>query len=188
MNCINLKIKTKKGKKFLYCTTIKKEITFDNCKDCANKEYKTKKVKNSFYMHNNYENNTFKKKKCTINRKKCAKKSTLNKKSPLIGGHKHKLTKATEIPMKVKKVVWERDNHRCIYCNKYVDVYYANSHFIKRGQLGKGIEENVVTACQNCHHLYDFGTNSEEMINYTREYLKSKYSDWNEEKLVYKKR
>ena len=167
MQCINLKYRTKKDRKFLYCNLLKKEITFDNCKDCANKEYK--------------------KVKCTINRKNCAKKSTLSRKSPVIGGHKHKLTKATEISMKVKKIVWERDNHRCIYCHKYVDVYYANSHFIKRGQLGKGIEENVVTACQNCHYLYDFGTNSEEMINYTKEYLKSKYSDWNEEKLVYKK-
>lgn len=167
MSCINLKIKTKKGRKFLYCNLLKKEITFDNCKDCVNKEYK--------------------KVKCTISSKNYAKKSTSNKKSPVIGGHKHKLTKATEIPMKVKKIVWERDNHKCIYCNKYVDVYYANSHFIKRGQLGKGIEENVVTACQNCHYLYDFGTNSKEMINYTREYLKSKYSDWDEEKLIYKK-
>ena len=158
MNCINLKIKTKKGRKFLYCNLLKKEITFNDCKNCANKEYK--------------------KVKCAINRKNCAK---------IIKGKKHKLTKATEIPMKVKKVVWERDNHRCIYCHKWVEVYYANSHFIKRGQLGKGIEENVVTACQNCHYLYDFGTKSEEMINYTKEYLKSKYSNWNEEKLVYKK-
>jgi len=168
MQCKNLKYRTKKSRRFLYCDLLKKEITFNDCKDCANKEYKVIKY--------------------TISSKNCAKKSTSNKKSPLIGGHKHKLTKATEIPMKVKKIVWERDNHRCIYCNKYVDVYYANSHFIKRGQLGKGIEENVVTACQNCHYLYDFGTNSKEMINYTREYLKSKYSDWGEEKLVYKKR
>lgn len=167
MQCKNLKYKTKKGRRFLYCNLLKKEITFNDCKDCSNKEYKVIK--------------------CTISSKNCAKKSTSNKKSPVIGGHKHKLTKATEIPTKVKKIVWERDNHRCIYCNKYVDVYYANSHFIKRGQLGKGIEENVVTACQNCHYLYDFGTNSKEMINYTREYLKSKYSDWDEEKLIYKK-
>ena len=166
MNCINLKIKTKKGRRFLYCNLLKKEITFDNCKDCVNKEYK--------------------KVKCTINRKNCAKYDFPIKRKT-IKGKKHKLTKATEIPTKVKKVVWERDNHKCIYCHKWVDVYYANSHFIKRGQLGKGIEENVVTACQNCHYLYDFGTNSEEMINYTKEYLKSKYSDWDEEKLVYKK-
>lgn len=166
MQCKNLKYKTKKGRKFLYCNLLKKEITFDNCKECTNKEYK--------------------KAKCTINRKNCA-KNDFPVKGKTIKGKKHKLTKATEIPMKVKTVVWERDNHRCIYCHKWVDVYYANSHFIKRGQLGKGIEENVVTACQNCHYLYDFGTNSKEMINYTRKYLKSKYSDWDEEKLVYKK-
>lgn len=70
-----------------------------------------------------------------------------------IKGHKHKLTKATEIPMKVKKVVWERDNHKCIYCNKYVDVYYANSHYIKRSQLGLGIEQNIVILLLIFHFL-----------------------------------
>lgn len=135
---------------------------------------KTKKAQISF---NDCANCSLKEYKCTT------KPKTLCK----IKGHKHKLTKATEISMKVKKIVWERDNHKCIYCDKWVDVYYANSHFIKRGQLGKGIEENVVTACPDCHYLYDFGTNSQEMINYTKEYLKSKYSDWNEEKLIYKK-
>ena len=163
MKCKNLLLRTKKGIKYLYCKTKKTQISFNDCANCSLKEYK-----------------------CTINQKNCA-KNDFPFKRKTIKGKKHKLTKATEIPMKVKKIVWERDNHKCIYCNKYVDVYYANSHFIKRGQLGKGIEENVVTACPNCHYLYDFGTNSQEMINYTRKYLKSKYSDWNEEKLVYKK-
>ena len=154
MNCINLKYRTKKGTKYIYCSKLKKQIMYSDCKNCEYKEYK-----------------------CTV------KPKTLCK----IKGHKHKLTKATEIPLKVKKVVWERDHHKCIYCGKYVSVYFANSHYIKRSQLGLGIEENVVTACQNCHNLYDFGTNIEEMINYTKNYLKLKYSVWNEEKLVYKK-
>lgn len=101
--------------------------------------------------------------------------------------HKHKSTKATEIPMKVKKVVWERDEHACIYCGKYVDVYYANSHYIKRSHLGKGIEQNVVTACPTCHDKYDFKDFDGKMKNYTREYLSRLYDGWNEDDLVYRK-
>ena len=41
-------------------------------------------------------------------------------------------SKACEIPQKVKEKVWNRDNHSCIICGKYVDKSYANAHFIKR--------------------------------------------------------
>lgn len=152
MNCKYLKIRTKKGVHYKYCTLLKKIIT-DECYNCIKKEYK--------------EVRTFKKNK--------------------IKGHKHKLTKATEIPMKVKKEVWERDNHCCIYCHKYVEVNYANSHYIKRSHLGKGISQNVVTACPKCHDKYDFGVNIEDMIKYTKEYLMSKYDYWDETELKYKK-
>lgn len=53
---------------------------------------------------------------------------------------------------------------------------------------GKGIPENIVTLCLYCHHNYDNGNLREEIGNYIREYLKSKYGDsWNEEKLIYNK-
>lgn len=154
MNCKHLRIRTKKGVHYKYCTLLKRIIT-DECYNCINKEYKEFKP--------------------------------LIKSKPKIKGHKHNLTKATEIPKKVKKEVWERDDHCCIYCHKYVDVYYANSHYIKRSHLGKGIAKNVVTACPKCHERYDFGVNIKDMIEYTKEYLISKYDDWKEEELVYKK-
>lgn len=40
MGCINLTTKSRKGKKFLYCKLLNKEIKFDNCRNCINKEYK----------------------------------------------------------------------------------------------------------------------------------------------------
>lgn len=168
MSCINLKIKTKKGRRFLYCNLLKKEITFDNCKDCANKEYK--------------------KVKCTINRKNCAKKSTLSKKSPLIGGHKHKLTKATDIPMSVKKKVFERDKGCCVVCGNSVNVM-PNAHYIRRSKNGLGIEQNIFTACTDltenkCHSNFDkYGIGKDKVIAN----FKKHYSEWNEDKLVYKK-
>ena len=166
MYCTNLKIKQKKGKKFLYCNLLKQEITYDNCKCCANKEFKIKK--------------------CTVNKKNCAKYDFPIKRKP-IKGKKHKLTKATEIPMKVKRIVWERDDHKCIFCGQTVPLNCANSHVIKRSQLGIGIPENVVTACVECHDKYDFGTNSNVMKEKAIEYLKRFYNELSEEKVKYKK-
>lgn len=157
MSCINLKIKTKKGRRFLYCNLLKQEITFDNCKDCATKEYK--------------------KIKCIIKPKKYAK----------IKGHKHKLTKATSIPISVKKEVWERDNHKCIFCGKEVPLFCANSHVIKRSQLGLGIPQNIVCACTICHDKYDFDTNSQKMYKIAEKHLKTIYIEWNKNDMVYKK-
>ena len=158
MTCINLKIRTKKKTRIIYCKVSKKEITYDNCKNCKNKQYKEIKKKIIDYT----------------------------KKKPL-KGKKHKITKATEIKRKVKQIVWERDNHKCIYCGKYVPIECANSHYIKRSHLGMGIPENIVTACPECHYEYDFGPNPDKMKNYTRKYLKSFYNEFNEENLKYKK-
>ena len=43
MNCKNLKIRTKKGKKFGYCTLYQKEVPIFSC-ICNNKEYKRYKT------------------------------------------------------------------------------------------------------------------------------------------------
>lgn len=166
MYCTNLKIKQKKGKKFLYCNLLKQEITYDNCKCCTNKEFKTKK--------------------CTVNKENCAKYDFPIKRKP-IKCKKHKLTKATEIPLKVKKIVWERDNHKCIFCEQVVPLNCANSHVIKRSQLGMGIPENLVTACSVCHNKYDFGINNDVMKEKAIEHLKKFYNEWSEESVKYRK-
>ena len=45
-----------------------------------------------------------------------------------------KRSKACDITPKIKEIVWNRDNQRCIYCKKYVPKSCANAHFIKRSQ------------------------------------------------------
>lgn len=106
---------------------------------------------------------------------------------------KSKRSKATDISMSVKKKVWERDKGRCVLCGNYCNVM-PNAHFIPRSKGGLGIEENIITLCteltpNKCHRRYDFGTREEreEIKEYLREYLKSKYPNWNEEDLYYKK-
>ena len=106
---------------------------------------------------------------------------------------KSERTKATSISRSVKEKVWERDNGRCVVCGNNYNVM-PNAHYIPRSKGGLGIEQNIVTLCteltpNKCHRKYDFGTLEEkEAIGAKiKKYLQSKYEDWNEKKLVYKK-
>ena len=40
MNCKHLKIRSKKYKKYFYCSMLKQEISFNDCINCGYKEYK----------------------------------------------------------------------------------------------------------------------------------------------------
>ena len=99
----------------------------------------------------------------------------------------NKVRQATDIPKKVKLKVWKRDSGICIFCKKPVSWNYANSHFIKRSQLGRGIEQNIMTNCDRCHALFEESIYREKMKAFAKEHLKSKYDDWNEDMLIYKK-
>ena len=97
---------------------------------------------------------------------------------------KSKRTKALEITKKVKERVYERDGGLCVMCGS---VGMPNAHFIARSQGGLGIEENILTLCFICHNKYDQSIHRQKMRKYFREYLQTKYPDWDEKKLVYKK-
>lgn len=97
-------------------------------------------------------------------------------------------TKACDISQKLKEIVWNRDNKQCIYCHKAVPKSCANAHYIKRSQGGLGIEQNIFTACPECHHEEDNGLNTLEYTLIAENYLKGKYgANWDKRKLVYKK-
>ena len=98
---------------------------------------------------------------------------------------KTKRAKACDITKKVKDIVWLRDGGRCIICGSGCAM--PNSHYIRRSQGGLGIEENIVTMCQHCHREYDQGSGRQAIAAYTEQYLRSKYPNWNPEKLIYKK-
>ena len=98
---------------------------------------------------------------------------------------KTKRSKATDIPMSVKKKVWERDHRRCVVCGNSYNVM-PNAHILSRAHSGMGIETNVVTMCteftQNkCHRKFDFGTKEEKekILEIVTNYMKSIYGeDW----------
>lgn len=94
----------------------------------------------------------------------------------------------TDIPKSVKEIVWERDDHRCIFCHKYVPVECACCHFIPRGLGGLGIPENIYTGCSDCHREQDNGMNTKLYDKKVENYLKGIYgANWNKEKLIYNK-
>lgn len=100
---------------------------------------------------------------------------------------------ATDITPETKKRVWERDGGRCVVCGNRYNVM-PNAHYIPRSKGGLGIERNIVTLCteltrNKCHRRFDFGTKEERALlrKRIRSYLMSKYDDWDESKLIYRK-
>ena len=99
-------------------------------------------------------------------------------------GLKTRRSKACDIPKSVKDKVWARDGEKCIVCgNPYA---MPSCHYRSRSQGGLGIEQNIVTLCQNCHYNYDHTIQRKEYAEFIRNYLKSKYADWKEEDLLYR--
>lgn len=97
----------------------------------------------------------------------------------------HKLTKATSIPASVKAAVWKRDLARCVICGS--SNAGPHCHFIRRSQLGLGIEENIWTGCDKCHRAFDSEATDGELHQYVEQHLKSWYPDWDKSNLIYKK-
>ena len=95
-----------------------------------------------------------------------------------------KRSKACDISPKVRQIVYDRDEWRCIICGKQG---IPNAHYISRAQGGLGIEQNIVTLCIGCHHDFDNGNKREQIGSKVKRYLASLYNDWNEEDLIYDK-
>lgn len=96
---------------------------------------------------------------------------------------KSQRSKATNISPKVKQIVWERDGHKCIFCGSYNAM--PNVHVISRAYGGLGIEQNVVTACLECHRKMDQSSNRQTYVKIANQYLDSIYGK--RENLTYKK-
>ncbi len=95
-----------------------------------------------------------------------------------------KRSKACAISPKVKQAVYERDKGRCIICGRNG---IPNAHYIRRSQGGLGIEQNVVTLCQTCHHRFDNGDKRKEIGAVIADYLKRQYPGWDKEDVIFRK-
>lgn len=98
---------------------------------------------------------------------------------------KSKRSKACDISSKVKKIVWERDNERCIFCG----THYAmpNLHVVPRSQGGLGVEKNIVTGCIVCHNAMDQTIARQRYLKYAKEYLRNIYGEFDDSEVTYDK-
>lgn len=98
---------------------------------------------------------------------------------------KSERSRMCDISPKVKQKVFERDNGLCIICGNYGS---PNAHYISRYNGGLGIEENIVTLCQECHNTYDNGNYLRRLAykEIISSYLMSHYPEWDEGKLKFK--
>ena len=101
-------------------------------------------------------------------------------------------TKERDFDRQAKLAIMRRDMIDgwpcCVYCGAAApsneSPVWSNAHFIARSQLGKGIPENGLTLCPECHRRYDQTTARMRMREHFREYLKRKHDDWNEDNLI----
>jgi hypothetical protein len=106
----------------------------------------------------------------------------------------HRETKWTAISPEVKEAVFRRDGRCCILCGSPAGL--PNAHVVRRSAGGMGVEQNVVTLCQECHRAFDeganlerlgHGTTRESLYDYIVAYLKNFYPDWSRESVIYRR-
>ena len=86
---------------------------------------------------------------------------------------KSKRSKACDISQKTKRIVWERDHERCIFCGSHQAM--PNAHVLPRSKGGLGVPENIVTACWQCHEAMDHSSQRERMLKQANHYLDEIY-------------
>lgn len=156
--------------------------------NCKNLRIRSKNYKKYFYCVAN---------KCVVDASSCycckmkEYKTTTPIKRTAIDKKTHKVSeraKACDISQSTKQIVWERDNHKCVFCGKEVPITCANSHIVKRSHGGLGIPENVVCACPECHHEYDNGKYSLNYVVKAQNHMLKIYGpDWLLKPLRYNK-
>ena len=106
--------------------------------------------------------------------------------------------KAREFSQKARDEIVKRDHGCCIFCARSYRMQGSDwwerellsiMHYMPRSKGGLGIAKNGAIGCHYHHNMLDNGNagNREEMLSIFREYLKSKYPDWNEEELTWNK-
>ena len=93
-------------------------------------------------------------------------------------------TKATKIPRSVKLAVYARDHGCCVICGC---PGLPEAHIVKRSQGGKGVEQNIVTLCRQCHRELDEGRDRKTYLKMVIDYISELYPGWSKEQVIYKK-
>ena len=141
--CIHLK----KRKNKPYCNIIRREIPFSRCRECDNKEYKTKNKNNTRYLQTTAENC----RQPQSNNHQIEKKSTLKRKSPIKSGKlRSKSNKLAKLERN-RKSVFTDDLEHCILCGKKKNDLHEI--FGGRNRLNSIKYNLVLPLCRECHSL-----------------------------------
>ena len=84
----------------------------------------------------------------------------------------------------MKRRVYDRDEGLCIFCGR---PGAPNAHVIARSHGGLGIDQNIVTACAECHRRMDNSSERKTYIAHAEEYLRGIYGDEAMEHRTYRK-
>lgn len=137
--CIHLKKKKNKP----YCNLLNKEITFSQCRECDNKEYK----------------NYIDRKKSGFRSKSPVKSGQINKnaqsltKKPVKKAKMHNKSKKLTVTKETYNYVIERDKYCCRLCGS--TNWLQLHHILYRSQRKDLINDvnNCIMLCDDCHRL-----------------------------------
>jgi len=58
-----------------------------------------------------------------------------------------------EVWQETRRIVWERDRHKCVHCGESVKLEECHIDHIKSGKLAGNELSNLRTLCRRCHVL-----------------------------------
>lgn len=109
----------------------------------------------------------------------------------------HKLTQQLQFDKKTAIQILARDE-KCLFCqigyhmegeDKFPYQIPDIMHVVNKSKLGMGVLQNGVLGCRYHHHLLDNGNKGlrKEMVNMLKDYMRSLYPGWSEERVTYSK-
>ena len=134
----------KKRKNKPYCNILKKEITFSRCRECVNKEYKTRINTNSVYNSEKYRKNGFFVTKVAKKRQTIAKSS-----KKLAKLEKNRYSVFTGYTYNGNYI----SNDNCLVCNSTYQLTW-NEIYRGRNRINSMIHGFCLRMCLDCHRKY----------------------------------
>ena len=69
------------------------------------------------------------------------------------------------------KEIYERDQHKCAVCGKWVADGHKPHHVVYKSHGGSDVAENLVLLCDDCHYQVHHGKNSADVKDMIQRYL-----------------